>query len=270
MKKLFFVLLILSGVSFSFLYYSWRQATQLPEWYTNQSRSTQNTLSLGNESDVIAAQARLKEKIEESIAKSLAKPEETSLPLTSPISSQTPSFSPVNNNSAEGEISKSKNVEIELSNQDVNDFVMTTIAKQESHSQVLANAQGFHTTIQDGRMDSGAVVNFADIPKNKLAETEKHPVGKVLEAFPLLENKEVYIGLSGKPRIENGQLKLDKDTKIKIGNLSLSLSEVSQKLGIPQEEIEQKLNHSLQAGDLKVNEMELTESKILLRGSLKE
>jgi hypothetical protein len=95
-------------------------------------------------------------------------------------------------------------------------------------------------------------------------------VGKVLEAFPLLENKEVYIGLSGKPRIENGQLKLDKDTKIKIGNLSLSLSEVSQRLGIPQEEIEQKINQSLQAGNLKINDMELTESKILLRGSLKE
>lgn len=266
MKKLFFVLLIFSCVGFSFLYYSWRQATQLPEWYTPQSKNTQNPLSVGNESDIRAAQARLKEKIEGSIANSLANREESSLPITSPIS---PSIQ-ANNNSTEQEISKSKNVEIELTNQDVNDFVMTAIAKQKSHSQVLANAQSFHTTIQDGRMESGAVVNFADITKNKLAETERTSVGKVLAAFPFLENKEVYIGLSGRPRIENGQLKLEQDTKIKIGNLSLSLSEVSQKLGIPQEKIEQKLNQSLQAGSLKVNDMELTESKVLLRGSVKK
>lgn len=266
MKKLLFVLLIFSCVGFSFLYYSWRQATQLPEWYTPQSKNTQNPLSVGNESELRAAQARLKEKIEGSITKSLASPQESSLPIPSPI---TPSIQE-KNNSTEQEISKNKNVEMELTNQDVNDLLMTTIAKHKEHNEILANAQSFHTTIQDGRMESGAVVNFSDVTKNKLAETEKTPVGKVLEAFPFLENKEVYIGLSGRPRVENGQLKLDQDTKIKIGNLSLSLSEVSQKLGIPQEEIEQKINQSLQAGGLKVNNMELTESKILLRGSVKE
>jgi hypothetical protein len=53
-----------------------------------------------------------------------------------------------------------------------------------------------------------------------------------------------------------------------MGNLSLSLSELSQRLGIPQEQLEQKLSLSLELGRLKVNDMTLTNSKVLLRGAV--
>jgi hypothetical protein len=50
--------------------------------------------------------------------------------------------------------------------------------------------------------------------------------------------------------------------------LKLSISELAQRLGVPQEQLEHKLNLSLQLGKLKVNDMELKDNKVLLRGSV--
>jgi hypothetical protein len=50
--------------------------------------------------------------------------------------------------------------------------------------------------------------------------------------------------------------------------LSLSLAELSQRLGIPQEQLEQKLSLSLQLGRLKVNDMTLADDKVLVKGSV--
>jgi hypothetical protein len=65
-----------------------------------------------------------------------------------------------------------------------------------------------------------------------------------------------------------GQVKWDSNTKVKLGNLSLSLNELSQRLGIPAEQLEQTLNLSLPLGSLKVNDMELTNDKLLLKGTV--
>ncbi|MBE9129745.1 MULTISPECIES: hypothetical protein [unclassified Coleofasciculus] len=53
----------------SCLYYFWRQATQLPEWYTTETVDGQETVDLSNESEIIAAKARLQAKIDASITK---------------------------------------------------------------------------------------------------------------------------------------------------------------------------------------------------------
>jgi hypothetical protein len=260
MKKLFFIFLLLSCVGFSFLYYYWQQATHLPDWYTTRSKSTERILNFSNPSELTAAKARLQEKIEASITKSQAISSPSRLPLTVGTSSPT--------TSTEEETSREKNVEIELSNREVNELVMTTIAEQTRHSKVLANIPSFHTTIKDGSLESGTVINLANLPENQIPESERAALEKVLKAFPALENKNVYVGISGKPQIEKGQLKWDDNTKVKLGKLSFSLSELSQRLGISQEQLEQNLNLSLQLGRLKVNDLEVTDDKVLLQGSV--
>jgi anti-sigma28 factor (negative regulator of flagellin synthesis) len=269
MKKLVIGFLILGcGVCIPVLYYYWRQATQLPEWYAAQSSSTLRTLNFSNSSELRAARARLQEKIEASIAKSPAATPKNSLPLVSRTNSSNYSSGQAPSNASQ--IDTNKNVEVELSDREVNELAMATIAERTGHSQVLANVPSLHTQIKDGVLESGTVVNLADFPKNQLAEGEVAALGKVLKTFPFLENKELYIGISGKPQIENGQLKWDKHTKVKLGNLSLSLSELSQQLNIPQEKLEEKLNLSLAVGRLKVNNLEVTDNKVLLRGSVNQ
>jgi hypothetical protein len=259
MKKLFLIFVLISGIGFSFLYYYWRQATQLPDWYTNQSKNTQNTFNFSNPSEVGAAKARLQEKIEESIAKSQAIASESPLPFTSSTSLQT--------NSTE-ETPKRQNIEVELSHEEVNELVLTRIAEQTGHSQVLANSPSLHTTIKAGTLETGTIINLENVSQNQLAESERETLGKILKTFPFLENQKVYVAISGKPQLENGQLKLDNNTQIKLGNLSFSLSELSQKLDIPQEKLEQELSLSPQLGRLKVNDVEVTDDKVLLRGAV--
>ncbi len=303
MKKLFLVFLLLSCTSFSFLYYYLQQATQIPGWYTLQSKNTQKNIDFGKSSELKAAQSRLEAKIEASIAKSEAiAPSPKSLPLAlgkpGPIThklaevqgseapkaiapesspsfipsthSQTNSLKQTSSNSTEGETSKNQNVEVELSNQEVNELIMTTITKQTERSQALATVPSLHTTIKDGLLESGTVVNMAELSSNQLPESETAALGQVLKTFPFLENKQIYVGISGNPQIENGQLKWDSNTQIKLGNLSLSLSELSQRLGIPQEKLEQKLNLSLPLGRLKVNDIKVINDKLLLTGSVEK
>ncbi len=257
LKKLLLIFLLLSCGGISFLYYYWRQATQLPDWYTNQSLNTQKTLDRNSSSKLTAARSRLKEKLEASIAKSNVIAPESTLPLDSSTSSKT--------ESTERKISK-KSVEIELSEPEVNDLVMTTVAQRLGSSKILANTPDFHTTIKDGILESGTVINLENVPKNQLAESESDALDKVIKTFPFLEKQKVYVAISGKPKIENGEVKLDENTKIKLGNLSLSIPELSERLGIPQEKIEQKLKLSLPLEELKVEELEIADDKALLKG----
>jgi hypothetical protein len=268
MKKLLIGFLILSSACISVVYYYWRQATQLPEWYSTQSSTAPNTLNFSNTSELRAARTRVQEKIEASIVNSQAVVPERSLPVNSYTSSSNNSLSQVSSEASDRKLAKQKNVEVELSDREVNELAMNAIAERAGQSQVLATVPSLHTNIKDGVLESGTVVNLADVPKNQLAESEAATLGKVLKTFPFLENKEIYVGIVGKPQIENGQLKWDNNTKIKLGNLSLSLSELSQRLNIPQDKLEEKLNLSLPLGRLKANDMELTENKVLLRGSV--
>jgi hypothetical protein len=258
MKKLFLIFLLFAGIGFSWLYYYWQQATQVPEWYTTQSKSTQKTLNSSDSTELIAAKTRLQEKIEASIAKSQASASESSLPLTSHTSSRTTSI--------EQETAQRRRVEVELSNQEVNELVITAIAQQTAHGKIIANAPHLQTTIKDGMIESGTVVNLSKLSANEIEASERAALEKLLKTFPFLDNQKIYIGISGQPQIDKGEVKWDNTTKIRLGNLSLSLSELSQQLGIPQEQIEQQLTLSPQLGKLKVNDMEVTDDKVVLRG----
>ena len=296
MKKLYFVFIILSCTIFYIFYYYWSQATQIPNWYTLQAKNIHKNFDLSNSSELIAAQATLEAKIEASIAKSeaiyrstksfpLAKPDkvqdratqkaivpespESSVSVNPRTNFQNDSLRPTSLTSTEHETSNKKNVEVELNNQEVNELMMKTISEHTSYSPVT-RVPSLHTTIKDGVLESGTVVNLAKISSNQLAAKETEALGKIIKSFPFLGNKQIYVGISGNPQIENGQLKWDNNTQIKLGNLSLSLAELSQQLGIPQEKLEQKLNLSLPLGRLKVNDMEVIDDKVLLRGSVEK
>lgn len=260
MKKVLFGFLILIGIIFSFLYYSWRQATQLPDWYNNQSKNTQNTLDLTNSAGVQAAQSRLQEKIDSKITQSLANQSASQLPVAD--SSNFPS--PANYSDQ----FQNKNVEIELNNQEFNELILTKIAKHQEPLKILSATSGVQTNIKDGVLESGTVVNLANLRREQLSSNTTEALDKAIKMFPTLENKDIYLGISGRPKIENGQLKLDENTQVKLGNLSFSLVELSQRLGISQEKLAEKLSLSLQLGRLNVTDVTLIDNKVLLRGSV--
>ncbi|HEY9668410.1 MAG TPA: hypothetical protein V6C91_16495 [Coleofasciculaceae cyanobacterium] len=196
----------------------------------------------------------MQEKINKSIAQSNAIAQESTLSLDSRNSSQP------------GELSKSKSVEIKLSDREVNDLVITTVSQRLSASKILTKTPQFHTTIKNGILETGTIINLAALPKNQLHSSEIATLNKAIKTFPFLEKQDVYVAISGNPKIENNQLKLDENTRIKLGTLSLSFPELSQRLGISQEEIARNLGFSLQLGELKVKELEIKDNQVLLKG----
>ncbi|MFE1747607.1 hypothetical protein [Coleofasciculus sp. H7-2] len=268
MKKSIFLFLLLALGSFSVVYYYWKQATQLPEWYTSKEKTTTQTTQIDfrNEAEVKTVKARLQSKVDTKIENSI----EASQGLQ-------PKLGRRNGGDEKTAIDKipentqaelgSQNIEIDLSENEVNDLVISTIAKDKNNSKLLASTN-INTTIKNGHLESGLVFNISDVPKEELNQQEKELLEKVIETFPFLEDKEVYIGVEGKPRVEDGQLKLEEETKIKVGNLSFTTSELSQRLGIPKEKIEQRLKLELELGRLKINDIEIKENNASIKGSV--
>ncbi|HBB32043.1 MAG TPA: hypothetical protein DDZ80_23780 [Cyanobacteria bacterium UBA8803] len=262
MKKLLLILVLISCAGFGYIYYYWRQATKLPDWYATQAVSTQKTLDADQKSEILSAKARLQGKIDESLAKA----EGDSQPST--LNSKQPTREPINSiESTVQEISPSQNVEIELSDREVNNLVLNQLAEKIGSHQVVANAPNVHTSIKDGTIETGAVVNLSELSSNDLATKEKAALEKALATFPFMKDKEIYVGIAGKPIVEDGQLKLGDNPEIKVGNLNFSLAELSQQLNIPEEKLKQKLNLAVNLQKVAINDLELTDNKVVLRGS---
>lgn len=237
MKKLILISLLCSCGGIAFVYYYWQQATQLPDWYKAQSTLTRAKYDSNSSEALIAAQTQLQEKVKISIAKSRAIAVDNTLALGSHRYSQPEPLKEFNSDSLQQESSTNKSIEIELNNQEVNALVMTTIAQDQRFSSVLANTPGLNTSIKDGILEIGTVINLANFPNNQLAEREIAALDKMITTLPFLEKQKLYVAISGQPKIENGKIKLDKNTNIKIGNLNLSVPELAQRLGISSEKL---------------------------------
>ena len=234
MKKVGVLLILITGF-LSFLYYYWYQATQLPPWYAQSHQSFQNV-----DRKVLETPQPNQENIEAKIEATISK-------------NQT-----------------SKNIEVKLNEREVNHLVVSKMGETPDSRKLLAATKGFNTKIQDGTLSTGAVINISEIPVDKLETSEQAAIAKVMQTFPALKNQDVYIGVEGKPIVEKGQLKLDDNTKVKLGNLSFTVSELANQLGIPKAKLEQKINLELQLGRLKVSDIELTGNNAVIKGSVSQ
>lgn len=225
-----FLLIALLGVGvLSFLYY-WNQSTKLPEWYSSERGDSPKQT---NSQETEAIRKKLVEKVEASTRAS--------------------------------EKASRKDVEVKLSQNELNDLLALKIAEN-SNNKLLKSVKGSNTTIKDGTVESGVVANLSQIPAEQLGGNEQTMLKKLVQIFPHLKDQEVYIGIEGKPKIENNKIKFDEQTKIKLGDLKFSMSELSNQLGIPREELEKNL--SLELGKLKVSDVELVEDSALIKGSV--
>ena len=232
MKKIAVILLLIASGSISGVYYYWRQATNLPIWYTSQEKT--NSFNIINETSAQKQSEKVKAKI-----------------------------TAINQQAA-----KSNNLEVQLNENDLNNLFVSELAKTNKSIKLAEAVKAVKTNIKDGKIESGAVVNISEIPTAHLRKEETAALTRVVKAFPSLNNREIYIGIEGKPTIENGKLKFDENTKLKVGNLSFTQAELSKKLGIPEIQIRQVSNIELKLGKIKVNNIELTDDKALLKGSV--
>jgi len=259
MIKRYAIAFLISALSVGgiFLYFLQR-ATQLPSWYTEQSASSDAAQSAvpndPMESPAFASPSQNVGSANSTMSKGKSPTQHAQEDVKTKIDSTVKSAP------------KAKDVEVQLDQREIGSL-FTSELRRKAQSQTLAKAiKGANTTIQNGRIESGAVVNLGGVPVNELPSNERNVVSKLIESFPALGDRNVYIGVEGKPTVVNGLVTLGDDARIKIGNLSFTPSELSQRLGIPEDQIKQRINLEVHLGRLKVNDIQLDGDRAIVKG----
>ena len=210
-KKIGFMLLILFLGGSALLIYYWRQLTRLPTWYASAPSERLNFEPPDQKAAEEAKDALIRriktEKVQQSTVETSRSPEHP------------PEHPPI---------------EVELTAEEFN----TLVATDSTARAFLQFAKGFKTTIDDGKLESGIVINLADVPTENLDEQRQAILHQAIQTFPGLDDQDVYLGIEGQPRVEDGQLQWDQNTHIKVGGLSLSLGETAHQLGLSPEELQ--------------------------------
>ncbi|MGD2184318.1 hypothetical protein [Lusitaniella coriacea] len=229
LKKISWVLLILTLGSFATLYYYWRQLTRVPEWYSAQT------------------------------IESIEIPQTEAQPIN---------FSNIHSEVRQkiAQSPKNSELELQLNAQQINELVVSSIAENPKGRELLKAAKGINTTINEDNVEIGMIVNTTELQASPFGSKEKVALNKILQDIPTLQNRDIYIGIESLPQVEGGRLQVDPNTQIKVGNLSFSIAEISQKLGVSPEKIIEKVNQNLD--NLTVNDLTLEEDTVRITGSV--
>lgn len=265
MKKISLIILSLSFGVAGFVYYQWQQFTNLPEWYTQQAQASPNLINFKNPEEVKEAKTQLEEKVDAYLASQESQQTIEESKNDSPFNTK-----PIIGSADAGPTFNPDSVALNLDETEFNTLVVSNLVENARSSPLLESAEGFNTTIKNGTLEAGIVLNLSQIPADKLAAEQRTVFNKAIQTFPFIENRQVYLAVAGKPSLEQGTLKFDESTKVKVGNLSMTLSELSQKLGIPQEQLQQKINLELSLGRLKINDIKFEGERALIRGAVQE
>jgi hypothetical protein len=227
MKKFGWTIAFIVGSVGGTLYYLVSQVTAIPAWY-GESAIAANAISMSNP----AALQQAKTVAAAKIANARSHPDGTQ--------------------------------EIILDERSLNALAATEVSNLAEHTRLTEAVRSVNSTIRNGQIESGAVIDLSNIPVDRLDATEREALTLVRQTFPTLADREIYVGIEGKPRVTNGKLQFDDNLRIKIGNLSLTAVDLAEKLGVSPAELWQGLDREL--GNLQVKDVQVSGNSIRLRG----
>ncbi|HTL87854.1 MAG TPA: hypothetical protein VL134_00535 [Leptolyngbya sp.] len=234
-------------------YYFWHQLTQLPEWY-KQEQSNSSTDAQMQKSG-IAVENKITAKIQ-------ATPN-----LSAPLSESTSRNIAPNSHPSQASNDR-KSVQVALNSQELNDLLVTKIAEKRGGQPLPSSVKGFHTSVKNDTLKTGAVVDVKALKESGLGSQQQALLTEITQKIPMSDRK-VYIGVEGKPEIQNGKLRFDQNAKIQVGNLSFTIAEVADRLGTSPEKVQDQLNVELQLRGLTVKDIDFKDGNAVLSGSAK-
>lgn len=155
--------------------------------------------------------------------------------------------------------------DVVISSGELNDMVTDALVNQPYAAPLMEVAKGVNTSIEKGRIESGLVMNFSELPLESLSAEGQQAVAQLTEKFPLLADRDVYIGLEGRPEIVDGALSLD-DTHLKVGQMKLPIGSIANQLGLSQAEIEGQLGALLQQQGIAPEAVQIVDGQLVITG----
>lgn len=157
-------------------------------------------------------------------------------------------------------------VEVQLQEQELNELLINNIAQNTSSTEIFEAATIVKPKINADEIEIGAIVNTSQLSLDNMKTHEKNFIERALATFPAVLERDVYIGVEGKLRAKNGRLQFDNNTKIKLGNVKLTIQEIADILGVPPEKIRRRLD--LEMNKLNIDEVELGGEGVRLKVSV--
>lgn len=204
--KIALIFLATLGLAGAGAYYFWRQFTAVPDWYTAEM-NVQSETTYNNSEDTKGDE----QKPEENFSSSLDSGESLS------------------------------------KQQELDQIINRELSNNQRIQPFLKASQGVRTKVENNQLEIGTVIQPSAISKDELEGSEKNILEQAMDSFPRFNQQQVYVGLSGNFEVDaNGELILDENTKVRIGNMHLSLAEASRRLGVNPEMVQQKLQENIQ------------------------
>lgn len=234
LKKIGLVAFLLLLGGGGWLAYTWQQVTHLPDWYTRES--TTETAP----STLLPTQVDEPAEIE-SLAFDLHQKVDRVLSTTA---SQTP--------------------EVQLTAQEFNQFVVTSLPTQARSPKVITSVKAMNTKIEAGQLQTGIVVDTSALPLDQLPSEYQTTVKGLLKSFPVLQDKEIYVGVEGKPQVRQGKVVLGEDARLVVGNVRFSYGDIRDRINLPSDLLDNPVN--LQLGQLQIKDLNFQDQTVILKG----
>ncbi|MDJ0900561.1 MAG: hypothetical protein QNJ55_17300 [Xenococcus sp. MO_188.B8] len=222
-------LLLVGGAAYAYHY--WLQLTKVPEWYQSENPSINQAIDIKDISALQAAQSQITDKIQRQIQQSSSE--------------------------------SNSSVDIKLDEQEINQLLIAKVAENSNQRKILQVAKSIQTKIKDDMIEIGAAIAPSQIPTESLTKSQQKILEQAFTIFPQLKNQDVYIGIQGQPRVENGRLIFDSNSKIKVGNVSLDINELSQRMGLSPKKLRQQLE--LEINQLNIQGVDLNANEVIFR-----
>ena len=237
MRKVIGKLIIVTLIgTVGILYYLWQQAVQIPEEYIKASEDNQDSQSLPLQPKQISEQAAV-----------------STQKLTAPID----------------KAKAGQKVTVKLNDRDLNNLVVSKIATSQPNKQIPVGIKGIRTNIKDGKIHTGALVNLDQLARNGQSGTQIAALSKLTDKLTFLKDRDIYIGIVGKPIVDGTQIKFAPDTQIKVGKMNFTIAQLAEDLGIAPAKIQQAIDLHLQQQNFKVNSINLDNNGMAIEGAKK-
>ena len=157
-------------------------------------------------------------------------------------------------------------VTLTLDEPQLNQLINDAIFRQEQVAQILTNARSLTTVLEGDRIETGTSLNLSEIPLEGLPPAWQESVTQLTTAVPMLANREIYIGIVAQPQVQDGQIRLDQDLSLKLGQFTLPLADVAGQVGLSMADIEQRLNAVLEERGIALDTIDILDEKLVITG----
>ncbi len=236
MKKIIIKLIVVAFIgTIGGLYYVWQEATKIPDEYAQASANDPlDSQSLPLQSSQITERATVsKQKI------------------TAPIE----------------QAQVGQKVIVKLSDRDLNNLLVSNLADSQPTKQIPVGIKGIKTKIEAGKVYAGAMVNLDKLAQNGQSAGRSAALKKLTDKLTFLKERDVYIGISGKPVVNGSQIKLDPSTQIKVGNMQFTIAQLAETLAVSPDKIQQAISLQLQQPNFKVDRINLDRNGLAIEGA---